>query len=41
MEHNIVADMKTTIETAVQELWSADRDFERFPGLTVRSPLVG
>jgi toxin-antitoxin system PIN domain toxin len=25
----------------VQELWSADRDFNRFPGLPVRNPLVG
>jgi uncharacterized protein len=25
----------------VRELWSADRDFGRFPGLTVRNPLVG
>ncbi|MFN2386228.1 MAG: type II toxin-antitoxin system VapC family toxin [Thermoanaerobaculia bacterium] len=25
----------------VEELWSADRDFGRFPGLTVRNPLVG
>jgi predicted nucleic acid-binding protein len=25
----------------VRELWSADRDFTRFPGLTVRNPLVG
>ncbi len=24
----------------VQELWSADRDFSRFPRLTVRNPLV-
>ena len=24
----------------VRELWSADRDFGRFPGLTVRNPLV-
>lgn len=24
----------------VRELWTADRDFERFPGLTVRNPLV-
>jgi hypothetical protein len=24
----------------VRELWSADRDFSRFPGLTVRNPLV-
>lgn len=25
----------------VRELWSADRDFSRFPALTVRNPLVG
>src|SRR5208283_3305953 len=25
----------------VSELWTADRDFGRFPGLTVRNPLVG
>ena len=25
----------------VSELWSADRDFGRFPGLSVRNPLVG
>jgi toxin-antitoxin system PIN domain toxin len=25
----------------VSELWSADRDFSRFPALTVRNPLVG
>ncbi|MFO1200590.1 MAG: TA system VapC family ribonuclease toxin [Burkholderiaceae bacterium] len=25
----------------VVELWSADRDFSRFPALTVRNPLVG
>ena len=24
----------------VDELWSADRDFSRFPGLTIRNPLV-
>lgn len=24
----------------VQELWSADRDFGRFPGLAVRNPLI-
>lgn len=24
----------------VRELWSADRDFSRFPALTVRNPLV-
>jgi len=26
---------------AVDELWSADRDFSRFSGLRVRNPLVG
>jgi hypothetical protein len=25
----------------VDELWSADRDFSRFPGLEVKNPLVG
>ncbi len=25
----------------VRELWTVDRDFGRFPGLTVRNPLVG
>lgn len=25
---------------AIEELWSADRDFGRFPGLLVRNPLV-
>jgi hypothetical protein len=25
----------------VSELWTADRDFARFPALTVRNPLVG
>ncbi len=25
----------------VKELWTADRDFGRFPGLPVRNPLVG
>jgi toxin-antitoxin system PIN domain toxin len=24
----------------VRELWSADRDFSRFPGVTVRNPMV-
>ena len=28
------------IEHGVQEFWSADRDFNRFPTLTVRNPLV-
>lgn len=26
---------------AIDELWSADRDFNRFPALKVRNPLVG
>ncbi len=25
----------------VSELWTADRDFGRFPGLSIRNPLVG
>jgi toxin-antitoxin system PIN domain toxin len=25
----------------VKELWTADRDFTRFPGLRVRNPLIG
>ena len=28
------------IENGVREFWSADRDFNRFPALTVRNPLV-
>jgi uncharacterized protein len=28
------------LEHGVRELWSADRDFSRFPSLTVRNPLV-
>ena len=28
------------IEHGVQEFWSADRDFNRFPQLTVRNPLI-
>jgi len=28
-------------QQGVTELWSADRDFGRFPGLTVRNPLIG
>jgi toxin-antitoxin system PIN domain toxin len=28
------------ISHGVSELWSADRDFSRFPGLTVRNPLA-
>lgn len=29
------------IQHGVQQLWSADRDFSRFPELTVVNPLVG
>ena len=29
------------IDHAVAELWTADRDFSRFPGLKVRNPLAG
>jgi hypothetical protein len=29
------------LQHGVSELWSADRDFGRFSGLTVRNPLVG
>ncbi|MEP7056897.1 MAG: TA system VapC family ribonuclease toxin [Caldimonas sp.] len=29
------------LEHGVRELWSADRDFNRFPSLTVRNPLIG
>lgn len=29
------------IAHGVRELWSADRDFNRFPQLTVRNPLIG
>ncbi|HEY1220773.1 MAG TPA: TA system VapC family ribonuclease toxin [Bryobacteraceae bacterium] len=28
------------LEHGVRELWSADRDFGRLPGITVRNPLV-
>ena len=28
-------------EHGVSELWTADRDFSRFPGISVRNPLVG
>ena len=28
------------IENGVREFWSADRDFNRFPSLKVRNPLV-
>jgi len=29
------------VEHGVREIWSADRDFTRVPGLVVRNPLVG
>ena len=29
------------VSHGVRELWSADRDFSRFPSLAVRNPLVG
>lgn len=29
------------LQHGVMELWTADRDFSRFAGLTVRNPLVG
>ncbi len=29
------------LEHGVRELWSADRDFNRFPSVPVRNPLVG
>ena len=29
------------LQHGVKELWTADRDFTRFPGLNVRNPLVG
>jgi uncharacterized protein len=29
------------IENAANELWSADRDFSRFPQIKVRNPLIG
>ena len=29
------------LQHAVTELWTADRDFSRFAGLTTRNPLVG
>ena len=25
----------------VKELWTADRDFSRFPGVRIRNPMVG
>ncbi len=28
------------LQHGVRELWSADRDFSRFPQITVRNPLV-
>jgi toxin-antitoxin system PIN domain toxin len=28
------------LEHGIRELWSVDRDFSRFPGLTVRNPLA-
>ena len=29
------------LDHGVRELWTADRDFNRFPSLTVRNPLIG
>lgn len=29
------------LEHGVRELWSADRDFRRFPAINVRNPLIG
>jgi toxin-antitoxin system PIN domain toxin len=29
------------IQHGVRELWTADRDFSRFPGLQVKNPLIG
>jgi toxin-antitoxin system PIN domain toxin len=29
------------LEHSVEELWTADRDFSRFPGLRTRNPLIG
>jgi toxin-antitoxin system PIN domain toxin len=29
------------LQHGVRELWTADRDFSRFPGLNIRNPLVG
>ena len=29
------------IDHGVREFWTADRDFNRFPALTVRNPLIG
>ena len=31
----------TCLAHGVQELWTADRDFGRFPSLRIRNPLVG
>jgi predicted nucleic acid-binding protein len=28
------------IDNGITELWTADRDFRRFPGLRLRNPLV-
>lgn len=28
------------LDHGISELWTADRDFSRFPGLRVRNPLV-
>jgi uncharacterized protein len=28
------------VEHGVSELWTADRDFTRFPGLRIRNPLL-
>ena len=29
------------LSQGVEELWTADRDFSRYPALTVRNPLIG
>jgi toxin-antitoxin system PIN domain toxin len=29
------------LQHGVSELWTIDRDFSRFPGLTIRNPLIG
>jgi len=29
------------LEHGITELWTADRDFSRFPALKVRNPLIG
>ncbi|MDQ3318868.1 MAG: PIN domain-containing protein [Actinomycetota bacterium] len=31
----------TCLAYGVSELWTADRHFDRFPGLRARSPLIG